>query len=396
MSKYNNLKDELIQVVKAHPVLVIFNLPVAIGGLILIIYLLHIEFFPIVSSGDIILLLLLSFIVGMGLFLFISFVMIFPVNQYQKCKGLSDLEYKLENKCIEDKRNFNNKNQINNKTIRIVRIFNFLFSNKCYEENKQQGCNPQMILLFTPLMANLAIIIGLFYLYTIPFFYGYKLILLIIGLIAITTLAIYIFYVQLKILDSSIKLSYLLKNELLITYLKSIYIGTFLIFIAFYILMSLLTNSDALKNNQLLLLGYTFVFILTCTISGVMEKKIWKQLLSIMIILGILSFFTKVHHVIPSAIMKMLTIGQVKMEKIVLTKEGCQIFGIDTQKEFCERKDILLLWRIGEVYLFSETVKVDSATIVKRYYIPKTSILSMEQMNLTKDKYSKKNLENKE
>lgn len=376
-NEYNNLKKEIINVIKNHPMIILFNLPLSIGGLIIIIYLLHIEFFPIVSISDIILLLLFTFAVGIGLLLFLSLVMIFPVIQYQQCKGLIDLESKLEQECLDDRKS-SIKKESKSKNI-IVFIFNKLsviFISKCQEKNEEVLCNPQRALLFFPLMVNLLIVIGLFYAFSYFNLDGYGIILCMFYLIMITVIALYLFYFQFKKIED-IKISQVPEIELLYTYLKSIYTSTFFIFLAFLILLLLLGNIDILKKNEILLLGYSFGFIMILTLISVLEKKLLKQVLFSMVFFIGLSFFPGVQHVIPSAIMKMFTIGQVDMKKVILSKEGCQIFNIDSKRDFCEEKDMKLLWRVGEIYLFSRIIEVDNAEFEQKYYIPKSYIISM-------------------
>lgn len=376
-NEYNNLKNEIVKIIKNHPLLIIFNIPTSIGGLIVIIYLLHIEFFPIVSTNDILLLLIFTFVVGISLFLFLSFIMIFPVIQYQQCTGLIDFEFKLEQKCLEDIKNptlkeTKSKNRI---ILFISNILSFIFFSKCYEKKKEVLCNPQRFLLFLPLMINLIIVIGLFCISS-DLNLGWRVILFILYILTITLIALYVFYFQLKKLED-IKLFKLFKNGLFFTYLKSIYIGTFFIFLAFLILLFLLGNSDILKKDEFLLLEYSFGFIMILTLIGVFEKKLLKQVFFSMIFFIGLSFLPRVQHVIPSVIMKMFTIGQVDMKKVILNKEGCQIFNIDSKKDFCEEKDMKLLWRVGEVYLFSKIIEVDNVKFEQKYYIPKSYIISM-------------------
>lgn len=388
-NEYNNLKNEIINVIKNHPLLVIFNLPLSIGGSIIIIYLLHIEFFPIVSTSDIMLLLLFTFAVGIGLLLFLSLVMIFPVIQYQQCKGLIDLESKLEQKCLDDRKS-SIKKESKSKNI-MVFIFNKLsviFISKCQEKNEEVLCNPQRALLFFPLMINLLIVIGLFYAFSYFHLDGYGIILFMFYLMMITIIALCIFYFQLKKIED-IKIFQLFKKELFYTYLKSIYTSTFFIFLAFYILLSLLSNSDVLKENEFLLFSYSFVFIMFFTIICVLQKNLLKQLLITMIVFITLSFLPKVQYVIPSAIMKMFTIGQVDMEKIILKKEACKTFDIDFEKDFCEKKNMKLLWRIGEEYFFSEIIKINNDEFEQKYYISKSHIISMMKTTKITKKDSK-------
>lgn len=376
---YNNLKNEIINVIKNHPLLVIFNLPLSIGGLIIIIYLLHIEFFPIVSTSDILLLLLFTFAVGIGLSLFLSLVMIFPAIQYQQCKGLIDLESKLAQKCLDDRKSSIEK--VSESKNIIVSIFNKLsviFISECHEKNEEVLCNPQRALLFSPLMINLLILIGLFYAFSYFHLEGYEIILFMFYLMIITAIALYIFYFQFKKLED-IKISQVFKKGLFFTYLKSIYTSTFFIFLAFYILLSLLSNSDILRNEEFLLLGFSFVFIMLFTIITVLEKNLLKQVLMTMVAFIMLSFLPNIQYVIPSAIMKMFAIGQVDMEKVILKKEGCKTFDIDFEKDYCEKKNIKLLWKIGEEYLFSEIIKINNDEFEQKYYIPKSYIISMKK-----------------
>lgn len=382
-----NLKDEIIDVLKSNPLLLLFNLPIVIGGLVVIIYLLHIDFFPIVSTSDIILLLLFSSVLGLVILLFFSIIMVFPVFQYQSCEGIVKFEQKVKNKCLRTNIDIKHETQSKNKFIQFIyKVFILFFSNKCYKKDKKAICNPQIKLLFIPLAINVLLINALFYLDYYLNMTVFRWSIIPLSIVIVVLVSLYFFYKQSKLLNSNISISVILKKKLFITYLKSIFLSTIFIFIAFFVLMLLLENNEGLKNNELILFIYTFSFIMMAAAIGIMEGTIWKKLFIVMITFLVLSFMLHIQHVVPSSIMRLFSIGQVKMERLVLTKEGCQIIDFKTSDEFCEKKDLNLLWRIGEVYLFNEVIEkniVDDKEILKvrRYYIPKKHIISMIQLS---------------
>lgn len=372
IKKQNIVKEEVLQIIKNHPMIILFNLPLFIGGLIIVVYLLHIKYFPVITPSDALLLFLLSAVVGICLFSFISLIMIIPVISYQGCSKIMQFEKELEQQCLENM----NKNEIIdnkegnlNKFTIMKKIVVSIFSS-CYEKKQNVVCNPGRILLLISLNTGLIISLGFFYLYTKIDSYGW--LLLVVNLLSIALVCLWIFYKQFKVLKPNESFDF----ELFMIYLKNIYISIFFQFFVLYLLLNLLQNS-VLRDNSYLLIAYLLMYTFIFTLIGVFTKKIWKQVLMAAFMLSSLMIILNIPYIIPNAIMKMFSIGQVKVDRVVFNKEGCQVFVLNYENDYCDRKDLILLWSIGDIYLFVENIEENSS---KRYKIFKKNIVSLEEV----------------
>jgi len=349
----NEFKQYLIDFIKQNFFKLITTLALILGGFFLLIYFFHVEYFPTnVRLSDMFLILLLSCFVGLFFITLIVFALILPVINYQSSKKLSQFEKRIKDRYLKT-----------------------LPKNEIY--------NPQLKLLFIPL--------SVFVIFSIPITYfvfskkeylnGYIgfLILILITLLAI----IFVFRKQFEIAYPQLKLWKMYKSTLLYTYIKQVFFSIFFISFSFIISYPIMTNSRVLKDSEYLLIIGTAVFMLSFIFLNIIEQHFFKRIILNIGILFMFLIVTKTIHIVPYMIVKSFNLGQVKIDQISIDSKGCQIINPKSTDKYCIERNIRLVWKLGNEYVFDKPLDKNN-TSFKRYGIPSNSILSTEQYFLEK------------
>ncbi|MDN5063607.1 hypothetical protein [Aliarcobacter butzleri] len=126
------------------------------------------------------------------------------------------------------------------------------------------------------------------------------------------------------------------------------------------------------------------IFILINIIERNFKKRI---LINLFIFIGFL-LITQTIHVIPYFILKSFNLAQVNINQIVIDKKACQILTPNSNKDYCVIEDVKLVWKVGNMYVFDKSLDKDYKSY-KRYEIPKSSIISIEEIFIDEKKEEK-------
>ncbi|MFX4268072.1 hypothetical protein ACOL29_10520 [Aliarcobacter butzleri] len=112
---------------------------------------------------------------------------------------------------------------------------------------------------------------------------------------------------------------------------------------------------------------------------NIVEKDFIKRVFTNLFVLFTFLFITGTLHLIPYFILKSFNLAQVSISQIVLDKKACQILNPNSNEDFCIEKNVKLVWKVGNMYVFDKFLDKDYESY-KRYEIPKSSIISIEEI----------------
>ncbi|WP_301382507.1 hypothetical protein [Aliarcobacter butzleri] len=353
MTILQKTNEFIFNLIEKDPFKTISAFSLIIGSIFLLIYFFNVNYFPTdININDLLLITILSCFVGI---MFISIVILglsFPVINYQNSKELK----------------------------RFEKILNYRYSK--YEKIKKNSINkilknPKTLLLYSPLC--IFIILSIIFISLQIFFKINPYIVILLPIILSLFISSFIFKLPFKIVYFKNSWSLYFKSKIFYSYLFTIFISIFLMWFSFLLSYSILSNSSDLKSDFLLLILYNISFMLSFIIVNIISNKISERIIMNLIVFFGFLMITKTLYLIPYFTLKSFNLAQVNINQIVIDKKACQMIDPNSNKDYCVIKDVKLVWKVGNMYVFDKSLDKDYESY-KRYEIPKSSILSIEEI----------------
>ncbi len=379
MTILQKINSFILNLIEKDPIKTISSFSLVIGSIFLLMYFSKVSYFPTsISINDVFLISLLSFLVGIFFIFLVILILSYPVIIYQSCKKLEQFEKIVKYKYIQ---NYKKKKRKSN--------FFYKLANNCIKPLPiEKRYIPQTRLLFNPILFFILFSILIIYLVYSDEKYldGYFAILL--SFVFILFITSYTFTKYYKLIFSKLAFLDIFKSTTLYIYISRILISIFFILFSFIITYSIMLNSEVLRNNKFLLISYVVVCMLIFILINIIERNFKKRILiNLFIFIGFL-LITQTIHVIPYFILKSFNLAQVNINQIVIDKKACQILTPNSNKDYCVIEDVKLVWKVGNMYVFDKSLDKDYKSY-KRYEIPKSSIISIEEIFIDEKKEEK-------
>lgn len=362
MTILQKMNSFILNLIKKDPIKTISTFSLVIGSFFLLIYFFKVNYFPTgVNINDMLLITVLSCFVGIIFVTIVILSLSFPVINYQSSEKLKQFE----------------------------KILNYRYSkNKKIKKNSISKIliNPKILLLYSPLC--IFIILSIIFISLQVFFDINLYIVISLPIILSLFITVFLFKLLFKIVYFKNSWSSYFKSKIFYVYLFTIFISIFLMWFSFLISYSILSNSSDLKNDFLLLILYNISFMISFIVVNIISNKISERIIMNLIVFFGFLMITKTLYLIPYFTLKSFNLAQVNISQIVLDKKACQILNPNSNEDFCIERNVKLVWKVGDIYVFDKPLDKDFKSY-KRYEVSKSSIISIEEIFTDEKKIEK-------